>query len=758
MSASAIAASALALGGAVRWGALVGAGLAVAAAIPYVTSRRTASHVSPLVLLVGVALALTALQLVPLPSPLVHLLAGEKLALVTDHARAWGEDAPAFVAASYDPPATLVELAKLCGNVAVAFVATRLASDRRGRQRLAMVAASAGVLVALVALVHEALGMTTIYGVFVSPVRTQLVSPLINENHLASLMAIAAPVSLGLAIAARGIPRGVWIGAALLTAAVALLSGSRGGALGLGLGLVVTAVTLLLQHRRTDDRGRRATRAWIPLAVTAACVVTLLVALTASHLANELAATRLDEVYKTGSKYQIWGHALAMLGEHPWLGTGHGAFAQAFSRWSPVGQHAYSHAENSYVQTIVDWGVPGAVAIALATFAVLRAARRRWRESPIEAGAIGALSALAVHELADFSLELPVIALVAIVLLAILAPARLGTDKAEPARTLRARALRVGAIAAGAVICILAATSLGRPAVADAEAIAGTPTEQLAAARAATARHPADYLLMGRAAQALRDLGDARAVPVITRAIYLHPRHAGLHRIAATLLARSQHPSQAQAEFALALQYTAGDIRPTLAEVLSTFPVASDAARALPLDATVAPRIVNVLQQKYPEVVLAYSQRLALLQPDERSFQILAAEAALTSKQGDLALLAARAADALKRDAESVSLVSRSLALTGDADGAMTMIRAALAGIHDEGRVPLLLTLADLELEAGAVPSASATLDEVEKLATDRKWRISLHLRRATLHERKGETNQARWQRDLARKLQSGGS
>ena len=719
MSASAIAASALALGGAVRWGALVGAGLAVAAAIPYVTSRRTASHVSPLVLLVGVALALTALQLVPLPSPLVHLLAGEKLALVTDHARAWGEDAPAFVAASYDPPATLVELAKLCGNVAVAFVATRLASDRRGRQRLAMVAASAGVLVALVALVHEALGMTTIYGVFVSPVRTQLVSPLINENHLASLMAIAAPVSLG---------------------------------------LVVTAVTLLLQHRRTDDRGRRATRAWIPLAVTAACVVTLLVALTASHLANELAATRLDEVYKTGSKYQIWGHALAMLGEHPWLGTGHGAFAQAFSRWSPVGQHAYSHAENSYVQTIVDWGVPGAVAIALATFAVLRAARRRWRESPIEAGAIGALSALAVHELADFSLELPVIALVAIVLLAILAPARLGTDKAEPARTLRARALRVGAIAAGAVICILAATSLGRPAVADAEAIAGTPTEQLAAARAATARHPADYLLMGRAAQALRDLGDARAVPVITRAIYLHPRHAGLHRIAATLLARSQHPSQAQAEFALALQYTAGDIRPTLAEVLSTFPVASDAARALPLDATVAPRIVNVLQQKYPEVVLAYSQRLALLQPDERSFQILAAEAALTSKQGDLALLAARAADALKRDAESVSLVSRSLALTGDADGAMTMIRAALAGIHDEGRVPLLLTLADLELEAGAVPSASATLDEVEKLATDRKWRISLHLRRATLHERKGETNQARWQRDLARKLQSGGS
>ena len=750
--------SALALGGAVRWGAIIAAACALAAAVPYLTSRRSASSVSPLLILLGIAAGLTLLQLVPLPAGLAQLIASVKLELVTDHARAWGDPAPSFVMASYDPPATLVELAKLCGYASLAFVATRLASDRRSRSMLAMIVVGAAVAVAIVAFAHEVVGAREIYGVFSSPVHPQLLSPIINENHLASLLAMAVPVAVALAVIQGGVLRGVWIGAALLCAAVVLLLGSRGGALGLGIGLVTTTVILLLQRRRTSERSPAGSYRWIPVLVTAACVVVLLVAFTAHHLANELAATELDELHGESSKYQVWVRAMQMLADHPWLGTGHGAFEQAFTRWSQVGDHAYSHAENSYVQTVVDWGIPGALALLLAGVAMLRPAVRRWSQSPLEAGVLGALASLALHELADFSLELPAVAFVAIVLLSILLPARLGVDSADSPRSGRARWLRAGSLAIGALVCVLAATPLGRSARATAATITGDAAAQLATARTAVERHPADYLLMGRAAQALMTLGDPRAVAVITRALQLNPKHAGLHRLAASMLARSQRPAQAQAEFALALQFAPGPLTPILTEVLATFPAPTEAAKALPLDPDVAPRVVAALLASGDHPInLAYTQRLAFLYPRDASAQLLAARVALAAKRGDLARPAATAAVALRRDAASVTALATAMASTGDATGAIATLRTALAtGLVQATteRIDLLGTIADLEIAHGSLASAATTLDELAKLVTERQQRIAIHLRRAALHERLGETNQATWQRDLARQLQ----
>jgi hypothetical protein len=125
----------VAFGGATRWAACLAALLAVGSALPHLTSRRTASRLSPLVVLVLIAVVGTALQLVPLPMAIAEIVAAEKLALVRDHARALGETPPIWTVASHDPPATLVELAKLIGYLGLAWGATRIAAQRRARGR-----------------------------------------------------------------------------------------------------------------------------------------------------------------------------------------------------------------------------------------------------------------------------------------------------------------------------------------------------------------------------------------------------------------------------------------------------------------------------------------------------------------------------------------------------------------------------------------------------------------------------------------------
>lgn len=753
--AATVVSSALMLGGAGRWPALATSALSIVAVIPYVTSRRTASQTSPVFWLILAAASISLFQLVPMPALLAEVIAKEKLSLLNENARAWGDGPATLVMASFDPPATLVELAKLCGYAAFTFLAARLAADRRTRRMLAMIVVGTAISVAAVAFAHEVIGVRSIYGLFNTTVRPRLTSPIINDNHLASLMGMAVPLALALSFISTGFRRVLWVGAIAVCAGVLLLTGSRGGALGLSVGLAATVVLLLLQrrdHAPPPDAQQRVR--WLAWIVTATCIGALLVALTSSPLLSALQATQLEELQASGSKYQVWGQSLRMLAANPWLGIGRGAFEQAFTRWASVGQHAYSHAENSYLQTAVDWGIPSAIAMLLTTCVIVRRAFGRWRQSPLEAGALGALASLAIHEFVDFSIELPVIALALILVLSILLPARLALDAAA-ARLPRARRLRVASLAFAAGVCVLAASPHGRPARASAATVVGTPEQQLVRARVATAAHPSDYLLLGQAAQSLMLLGDPRAVPMITRALYLNPSHSGLHHVAAGILLRSQRPAQAQAEFALALEYAPGDGTALLREILTTFPEPDDAARALPLRLSAAPSLVTALLASHHELVgLAYTQRLAMLFPADAEAQFVLARSAMAANRLDLALPAANACVSVRGDAASQILLAKVMSAGGDASGAMDSLRTALAlGQFAEGRMDMLLALAELQIPRDSI-AATATLEELAKLATERRHRIAFHLLRASLHERLGEANQATLHRDLARKLQ----
>lgn len=760
----AVAAAALALalagalvGGSTRWAAVVAAGLALVAALPHLTSRRTASRLSPLVVLVGLGLVATALQLVPLPEPLAAIVAPGKLALVRDHAAALGERPPTWVVASYDAPATLVELAKLAGYVALAWSVTRLAAQRRVRPWIAAAAVGGATVVAVIALGHRVAGATHLYGVFASPVAGQTAAPLMNENHLASLCALAVPLAIGLGLGWSGARRALAFGAALVLAATALLTASRGGAVGLVAGLVVTTVVLVAQRRAgvTDD-GRRAPLAITgPAVIVAACALTLFGLLAARDVAFELRHTDLDELTEPTSKYQVWAASAPLVTDNHWLGVGRGGFETSFMRLAPAGDVIYSHAENSYLQAAIDWGVPGALALALALVALARSAIRRWRHGPVEAGALGALAAIAIHDLADFSLEMPAVAMTVIAAAAIVAPARLGTDDTRAPVARRTLALRAGLLAAAALVLVAAAAPLGRSARADRAGLPAAATPSAVGASAAVlARHPADGLAAGHLAQALFAARDPRAPAMIGRALYLRPQHPGLHLVAAHMLAASQRPRQAAVEYALALAGTP-EVGPLVDDLLARLPEPALAARALPDDPRQMWRIYTALMQRGRfDVALVWAERLAILWPTRLEPHLHVAWAAQGLGQPRRALDAARRAHALGPSVHTALAMGRAHQALGQFAAGAAALLAAPAADTDAQRAEVAGLLAALQQAAGDLPAARATLAAaVETVAGEPRLEAQLRTNLAAIEEALGHANQAAWERQRAAEL-----
>lgn len=757
----AVAVTGLAFGGATRATACLSAALALVAALPHLTSRRTASRLSPLVALIAVAAVGTALQLVPLPLALAELVATEKLALVRDHAAALDRAAPSWTVASLDPPATLVELAKLVGYLALAWIATRLAAQRRARPYLAGAVVAAAALVAVVSLAHRAIGTDAIYGAFAMPARGVVASPIVNANHLAALTALAVPLALALGLHSRGRLRAASFSAALVLAATALLTGSRGGLVGLVTGLVVTATLLIAQRRAgvVDDGRRAPPGVAIPTLIVAGCAVVLLGVVAARDVAHEVGQTELTELTARDSKYQMWGQAAPMIAEHRWLGIGRGAFAAAYTRRSPIAEVTYSHVENTYLQAAIDWGVPVTLGLVLALLAIGRGALRRWRAGPLEAGALGALASIAVHELADFSLELPVVAMAVIAIAALLAPARLGTGddrKAPLPRAVLAR--RLAGVAVAAALVVLAALPLGRTAAADRAALPppSSPTAITAATRALD-RHPSDALTAGHLAAALWARRDPRAPAVVTRALYLRPTHGGLHLLAARMLAASQRPRQAAVEYALAIA-GAVDVVPIIDEALARLPTVEDQARAMPDEARQVWRVCGALATRgRRDVILLYTRRLVARDASIVGAQQHRALAAGGLGLKDEALTAAQAAHRLGATTTTALVLSSALAAVGRRADAIATLRTAPPAVALAQTRELALTLARLLRAEGDLAGAREAL-AVGAAGVTASPELEAELRRALaeVEDALGHPNQAAWERARAAELAPG--
>ncbi|MGE6756579.1 O-antigen ligase family protein [Corallococcus interemptor] len=569
----------VALGGAARWVAWPLVALSGAAAVlAFVGARRQGETPRvPLLAapLVG-GLVLCASQLVPLPPGLLAWVSPEAEALRADVLVPLG--LTDWRPVSLEPSATWRELAKHGAYLLTFLAAVQVCRARASRQRLLAVLAFTGAAVATVGLGHALSGVDTLFGLraYVHA-RPPLVTPFGNPNHLAGFLGLCATVSVGLALSKQPRSR-AWpfAMAALVSGAGVLLSLSRAGIVFFVFGQVLLAAWLMKQRREARTPARPA---WGKgAAVLLGLLATLSVGayLAADQLWAEARTVDGVESLRRG-KLEPWPMMARAARAFPVLGMGRGAFEAAFPRYqTEPNPNTFTHPENAVLQLAAEWGVPGLLLLGLGVWAFVKRVRRE-DHGPVELAALSGVAALALHNLFDFSLELPACAVAVAVVLGAVARPREAERMA--ARRTKQGTLPAGpamALAAGLTVVMLVALVPGRRRMADAEALLA----ERISARAPDAEvralglqligvHPADYLLYRLMAMASVSHGAAGAKDALTfvnHTLYLRPLDAPVHRVAARALLHLGRREQAFLEYRLA--HEAGDSSVLISEAM----------------------------------------------------------------------------------------------------------------------------------------------------------------------------------------------
>ncbi|MDQ3170654.1 MAG: O-antigen ligase family protein [Acidobacteriota bacterium] len=323
------------------------------------------------------ALAIVALQLVPVPPALGDILSPDARAFRGQVQLA--ATASAWAPLSLDPALTRVSL-MLAGSALALFLAVREISETHGRALARWIAWMA--LVACCLGIGKAMLFPDgrIYG-FWTPIERGAApfGAIINRNHFAA-WAVAAIGIIGGALAAhvtrraeRAAPRRravavlsdgrtLWLVFApvLLTASI-VLTASRAGFAGL-LGASGAALALT----RTRLRARTLS---LFAVLGAACLIAALSWARPDRLLSRVAG----EGSAPGARAAIWRETAAIAARYPVAGVGLGAFPSAMAVYQRGPRTVFfNHAHNQYLELAAEGGIVLSVALLLFAWAVAR--------------------------------------------------------------------------------------------------------------------------------------------------------------------------------------------------------------------------------------------------------------------------------------------------------------------------------------------------------------------------------------------------
>jgi tetratricopeptide (TPR) repeat protein len=740
----------LALGGAaswVHWPLAALAGLALVLACVGARRQRQSVRVPLLALPLGVGALLCLLQLVPLPPGLLAVLSPEAAGLRDFVLVPLGLDGSRPL--SMDPPATWRELAKHLAYLLTFVAAVQVCRSGRARRRLLTTLAFTGAGVASLGLLHALLGLTRLLGLldFVHA-RPPLLTPFGNPNHLAAFLTLAATVALGLALSSGNRARAApFVVATVLSGAGVLLSLSRGGIAFFVFGQL--AFALLLLQRRAGTRGARTWRLGGAALLCLLAVLAVGGSVAAERISAELStADSLEELRH--SKVELWPMMASAARAFP-LGMGRGAFESVFPRYQTLPAiNTYTHPENAVLQLATELGVPGLLLLAVALWGFGRLLRREGLEAA-ELAVLAGVAALGLHDLFDFSLELPASAVAALVALATVA---------RPERRTRPDAPRgfapMPVLAGGVALSVLALVSLvpGRHTLSAAEEELGALitaraplSEVRARGLALIDRHPADhalYDLLGTACAAEGPSGAAEALAFANRALFLNPLDARAHRVAARALLVLGHRTQSFLEYRLAFE--AGDREVLWREALGRARTLEELQALTPGSARAAVRFATelMLAGRHEEALpwLAWARERFDGAPEV--VNLWEREARLRLDRHELAQAEAASAQVsrLAPDALSSHLLRADvLRAQGRKDEALKALEEL--STRYPGEVELSFSLARLQMDAGLTRRARETLQQVSPFLSNLSQRARLFMLEGASYEREGHRARA---------------
>ena len=188
--------------------------------------------------------------------------------------------------------------------------------------------------------------------------------PYVNHNHYAGLMEMLIPLSVASVLPTlRKHASAAVLGCVILIPiASLLLSGSRGGFIGLLVEVLLAAVLVFLCGPR---HARKVTALVGGTTLLAATLLFFWMA--PRHIAERLvgigSGTHPPEV-ELGDRLVAARDSLGIFRDHPWLGAGLGSFETAFPRYQSFpSDFRWDHAHNDYAEALAETGLAGGAAI-----------------------------------------------------------------------------------------------------------------------------------------------------------------------------------------------------------------------------------------------------------------------------------------------------------------------------------------------------------------------------------------------------------
>ncbi|MFC1761543.1 O-antigen ligase family protein [Planctomycetota bacterium] len=378
---------------------------------------------------IGVFIVLIIIQIIQCPRGVVHVLSPNSLNLRQELLKdLLGSDKLlSKMAISLYPYATWHGLRLVLVQATVFIVVLNIYRRPEQIKRLLLAISIIGGTVALLAVCQDLLGNGKIYWFFSNPKGPALSGPFVNHSHFGQFMNLSMGAALGLLLLRfdevfnhRNITptivsdylcskqaTDIWLLTAfmVLGAASVFISLTRGGILSMLVAGVLT--TLLLGHQKTALEGR----GWIMTVVAlGAAVCVVYVGFDATY---ERLATFADIQTAGGGRWQMVKNTMAAWPQFALLGTGLGTYAVVYPSFDSAETSALAtHAENEYVQILMETGLIGLLTVIVFLGIVLRHFLRchRTANAPFCVVAYGlgyGMIAVAFHSLTDFGQHLP---------------------------------------------------------------------------------------------------------------------------------------------------------------------------------------------------------------------------------------------------------------------------------------------------------------------------------------------------------------
>ncbi len=738
------------------------AGLCLSLALVWSGAEATLPRgVATLVFITALGLTLyTAFQTIPLPAGLIAAIAPHTADVWARSLSPLGEPGPRWHPISLDPIATKIEVLRGLAYLVAFLTAVRIARRRQGVAFLSWVLITSCALVAVAAIAHPAVGVDKVYGLITPKTGVSSIAPLLNINHLAGYVNIGAMVAFGALLSPRPIaPRAVIASLTLFLCATELWLASRGGVGSMLFGLILGTALYVLRKR--EGRDVRAAVVLTAAAVAAGVGMFVLAAFDSSL--DQLADKDLSKLSVTRSCFG------SMLPNYPLFGVGRGAFESTFPEFrtgAGAGFIVFSHPENILSQWFTEWGAIAAT-LGFGSLAYALSPRSALSRGDMALGPWFALSVLALHNLVDFSSEVPGVVLALVTCAAIVVGG--STDGRRNKWDLWASRPRLlVAISAGAAMIAIPVALSGRSHELLDERIrlrnASSDTNLSDAAfraqiREAMLSHPAEaYFPYLGGAHALFTHHES-VMPWMERTLDRAPVYGPAHLVLARWL-RRRSPAQARLEYRLAAEQGAGLIPSTeLVTLVGSFEDAQEIAPNGKAGVESLESISRALASSLPATRWRIDQDLLSRGPvlnvtvlaEQRLVQdaladLEAGDAAPWCADGSCPKIALEAADrAEARDPTSSTAFvvrARVMAMQGDPAGGLDHLRQACETSGD--RPSCLNGLALLATDLHRDTEATRAIDDLSHAACkDDDACVSLLMLAASLEDRRGNTSRA---------------